>query len=722
MKKRILSFLSLLLAGSIILNPELAFHVRADQDEASVSGGNTEGENPQEAFTDDEASRIENAREELKTLLEERVVMALVYLSDQYPIRAQASYEADTVLSVPSGQQVQIQDCFVDENYEVWEYVSVYSQDTQYFGYIPRSYLACSDEVFLEWEERYGMNPASQVMALDAEGRQAYPDIQQFPSSYQQALQELKQKHPKWTFVKFNTNLDWNDVVYHELQGGKSLVPNSFDEVMKDGYYGQSWAYASKGALELYLDPRNSLTEDTIFQFEQLTYNASYHTREAVEKLLDGTFMANSKGNAPGTVLTYSEIFWANGREMGISPFHAASRVYQEQGQGKSPLISGNYEGFQGYYNYFNVGASGKTDTEVIVNGLTYAKDKKWTDAYASIRGGMKIIAQNYILKGQDTVYLQKFNVNAATGNLYGHQYMQNICAPTSEAKKIRRAYQDAGALENTFVFKIPVYNNMPAAPCPSPTVSYSVALTAPDYFQDKTVYLDGVAYQANQQDGKYVVNAPNGSVKTAVMYRYDGAGVPVGMYVWRLSHNGKVYTASAVPELENLMSYHGFSIRITGKAGIRFKTGVDAALRSQLTGSNVAGYTLKEYGTLVMTDTNRAKLPMVKGGEKVAEGRSYGYNGEGQLEDKIYETVSGRHRYTSVLVGLPADQYKTDFAFRGYMILSKDGQEITLYGPIVARSIYSLAQQVLERGQYEQGSSADQFLRQLISDADKLN
>ena len=79
---------------------------------------------------------------------------------------------------------------------------------------------------------------------------------------------------------------------------------------------------------------------------------------------------------------------------------------------------------------------------------------------------------------------------------------------------------------------------------------------------------------------------------------------------------------------------------------------------------------------------------------------------------------MSGRYRYTSVLVGLPANQYKVEYAFRGYIILNKDGRDITIYGPVQARSIYALAEQVLTMGTYQPGSAADTFLRKLISDA----
>lgn len=681
--------------------------------------GSIDGEDMPDFLSEEDREWITQARTSLSGILKDRIVMALVYLSDQYPVRESADYDSAVVAEVPSGQQVQIQDIVVDDQYEVWEYVLFYYQGKQYTGYIPRTYLACSDEVFLEWETEYGMNPAAwSIMSLDGEAAQSYQDIEQFPASYQAALTALKEAHPNWTFVKMNTNLDWNVVVQNEMVRGRNLIPSSFPEYMWDGLYSSGWAYVTEDSLKYYLDPRNGLTEEWIFQFEQLTYNESYHTEAAVQAFLNNTFMS---GGIPDLQLTYAHAFYAIGKELGVSPFHLACRVYQEQGQGTSALISGTYPGYEGYYNYFNIGASGSTTEAVIVSGLERAKKEGWSDRYQSIYGGSRILSSNYILHGQDTLYLQKFDVDNSYDGMYWHQYMQNICAPTSEGSNIRKSYEKAGSLDNTFVFKIPVYNNMPEAACARPTVSYTIALSAPEGYTDPAIYLDGIAYQAAFYDNRYFVDAPDGNARTAIMYKYNENGVPVGMYVWELSHNGRTYQATAVPELENLLSYHGFSVRITGKSGIRFKTGISADLRNQLIQSGAAGYVLKEYGTLVMNNANRAQYPLIKGGEKVLSGLSYGINESGALEDKIYETVDGRYRFTSVLVGLPVTQYKTEFAFRGYIVLTKNGQDITLYGPTVWRSIYTLAQQVLGLGQYAEGSEADQFLKQLISDADSI-
>lgn len=672
------------------------------------------------ALDEEDEAWIGEAREALQNIVEEREVMALVYLCDDLTIRTEADAGSTKVVTVPSGQMVDIIDVTVDESYQVWEKVSAEVSGTVYEGYIPRDNLACSDERFLEWEELYGMNPGAAVMLAEENATGNYADIEQFPESYQPALIELKKQHPNWTFVRQNTELDFQTAVNNELQGGKSLVYKSYGDYCKEGQHSPNWYFASEDVLKLYMDPRNSLHENAIFQFEQLTYNASYHTEAAVESFLNNTFMNNSK-NAPGTVMTFSKIIWSIGAEdvRQVSPFHLAARILQEQGEGTSPLISGTYPGYEGYYNYFNIGASGSTNEQVIVNGLNYAKNSNWNSAYYSILGGAEIISANYIKKGQDTLYLQKFNVSPTASNpVYTHQYMQNISAPTTEALSIKKLYESAGALENTFVFKIPVYENMPASPCPMPTSSTNVVLQVPSGYDAATIYVDGVAYTPQVRNNRRIVTLPDGNAQAAVVYRYNANGAPIGMYVWTLEYRNNAYVATEQPELTDLLTYHGFSIRITGKAGIRFKTGISTDLRARLLNGGVNGYYLKEYGTLVMNNANRASYPMIKGGEKVISGPAYGIAADGTRQDSIYETVSGRYRYTSVLVGLPANQYKVEYAFRGYIILNKDGRDITIYGPVQARSIYALAEQVLDMGTYQPGSAADTFLRKLISDA----
>lgn len=63
--------------------------------------------------------------------------------------------------------------------------------------------------------------------------------------------------------------------------------------------------------------------------------------------------------------------------------------------------------------------------------------------------------------KGQDTLYLKKFNVQGS--NLYKHQYMTNVQAAAAEGLTLSKIT----ALANTTLeFSIPVYKNMPAGAC----------------------------------------------------------------------------------------------------------------------------------------------------------------------------------------------------------------------------------------------------------------
>ncbi len=247
---------------------------------------------------------------------------------------------------------------------------------------------------------------------------------------------------------------------------------------------------------------------------------------------------------------------------------------------------------------------------------------------------------------------------------------------------------------------------------------NYNITVTPPSGYTSTRAFLDGKEYKGKLQSSRLTLTAPGAGAKTLTLYRFDSSGVPVGMYVYTLAYSNGAYKATAVPELRDLLTYHGFSIRLTGRTGIRFKTGIATGTRASLLSSGgLAGYRLKEYGTLVMNGANYPGLPLVLGGDKTDSGVAYGMV-SGQRMDAIFETVGGRYRFTSVLVGLPPAQYKTQFMFRGYIILTKNGQDITLYGPPVAKSIYSIAQQLLASGQYARGSSPDVFLRKLIADA----
>ena len=451
------------------------------QEEEGGAGGDSDAGSEEESEDEESREYIKEAQKALDGIAAQEPLMALVYLCESYSLKESSDPQSGNIAKIPSGTTVFIKGMGVDEDFNLWYQVEAELSGRTYTGYIQREYLAYSNELFLEWEDTYFPR-----MAMSVSGSGLYPDVEAFPASYQDKLMRLKQAHPNWIFVKQNTNLEWTKVVSEENYKDRNLVSKTMGAAYRGDYYGQGWYYASKAAVEYFLDPRNFLDDTRVFQFEQLTYNPSYHSKAAVQNILSKTFM---KGQLPKADMTYADAFYTIGISLKVSPFHLACRVYQEQGEGKSPLISGTYDAvpeYRGYYNYFNIGASGTTDKQVIETGLARARKEGWNTPYASLKGGAGILSVNYILRGQDTLYLQKFDVDASDGTLFTHQYMQNISAPYSESAMVKRAYVETGALDNPFVFKIPVYNNMPGAPCPvpsqtaTPTPAQTPAPTAP--------------------------------------------------------------------------------------------------------------------------------------------------------------------------------------------------------------------------------------------------
>ena len=86
---------------------------------------------------------------------------------------------------------------------------------------------------------------------------------------------------------------------------------------------------------------------------------------------------------------------------------------------------------------------------------------RPWTNPSLSIINGAKYIADDFSDE-QNTVYLQKFNVNPKSSATHSHEYMKNVAAPSAEANKIYKALSGADALSRKTTFIIPVFSNMP--------------------------------------------------------------------------------------------------------------------------------------------------------------------------------------------------------------------------------------------------------------------
>ena len=305
---------------------------------------------------------------------------------------------------------------------------------------------------------------------------------------YKSKLKELKQQHPNWSFTILYTGLDWNTVIYNETDAyhGRNLIQNKNGEWLCSTcgdkiYDGSNWKCASVKAVSYYMEPRNYLSTDNIFQFENLSYVDGLYNEAGIETILNGTFMYQKSirqyyGNDSYTDSKFSTVILEASKNAGVSPYHIASRIKQEvivSGGGPSNSVTGNVSEYEGYYNFFNIGAT--AGNGAVERGLKYAKAKGWNSPETSIIEGTKVIANNYISRGQNTLYLQKFDVDSSDNSIYSHQYMQNVQAPLNEGKKVYNAYSNLGMLDSNFNFVIPFYENMPNYYQEEPRDNYSI-------------------------------------------------------------------------------------------------------------------------------------------------------------------------------------------------------------------------------------------------------
>jgi len=303
-------------------------------------------------------------------------------------------------------------------------------------------------------------------------------DTNQYPQ-IKEMLQSLQTEHPNWKFKILYTDIEWTDAIANEYVGHgespRNLVPANNSRYGGDWicpacgadkvYDSGNWHCASEAAIAYMIDARNSLNNTDIFQFLELSHSEC--NVESLKAMVANSFL--SSDSCVNAILEAAQTH-------DVNPYYIVARILQEQGREGSTLSKGEgYNGqYVGVYNVFNIGASGNGKETVILNGLATAETNGWTTLESSIIGGTQTIAKNYIARGQNTLYLQKFDVDNSDGNLYWHQYMQNILAAQKEGETLRKTFEDMESIEGEYTFIIPVFKNMPreAVVRPSTTVS----------------------------------------------------------------------------------------------------------------------------------------------------------------------------------------------------------------------------------------------------------
>lgn len=279
---------------------------------------------------------------------------------------------------------------------------------------------------------------------------------------------------------------------------------------------------------------------------------------------------SSSSGSSSGTPSSntgsgsklYVDIIMDAAAQSGVSPYVLAAMILQEQGtNGGSPLISGNYSGYPGYYNFFNVEAYQSGSMSAIQTGLRYASQsgsygRPWDTVEKSIIGGAQNYGDNYVKAGQNTFYLKKFNVQGS--NLYKHQYMTNIQGAASEAERLSKAY--SSVKDSALEFQIPVYNNMPETACAAPVGDGSPnnklsSLSAEGYSLTPSFGKDTESYNliVNTSVSSIQVNAAaadsKASVSGAGSIPLNGSTTDIAITVTAENGSARTYTIHVVKQ-----------------------------------------------------------------------------------------------------------------------------------------------------------------------------
>lgn len=343
---------------------------------------------------------------------------------------------------------------------------------------------------------------------------------QGFSESYIEDLAALQKAHPNWKFVAFKTGIDFDDAVKGELAGTPTTETNlrayldprnwlnekyifQFESIRKsdavqsvssvNAILKKTWMANSKinyfdtQGISKTVTEVNTYADAMIKASNYTNMSANYIAAKIRQENGGATYSATAVcGTRPpfqgiynyfniGAYTTAMDgLAWA----AGFLKANKDTVLYDGTNATASPIVTVSNGQRMTYvkedgeyyrvtlYNELGNGKYEDKETGYILKSdvnTTYMGNygRPWTDPNKAIYYGAKYIANGY-LTYQYTMYLQKFNVNAQSGNLYRHEYMTNVSGAASEGYHLYSGYSNAGLLNSAHTFYIPVFNNMP--------------------------------------------------------------------------------------------------------------------------------------------------------------------------------------------------------------------------------------------------------------------
>ncbi|WP_229675559.1 SH3 domain-containing protein [Halolactibacillus alkaliphilus] len=202
---------------------------------------------------------------------------------------------------------------------------------------------------------------------------------------------------------------------------------------------------ASRPLVEYYANPSNFRENEVgFYQFLDLSTPAGLNATEVNNNVL------NSR---TGSLANTAGAFIEAGNRYGINEAYLIAHALHETGNGTSQLARGVKVNGRTVYNVYGIAAY---DNSAVTSGSQHAYNQKWFTPEAAIIGGAKFVAQNYIHRGQDTLYKMRWN----PANPGVHQYATHVAWAQIPTQRISRIYDSLQSYVQTF--DVPKFNNQP--------------------------------------------------------------------------------------------------------------------------------------------------------------------------------------------------------------------------------------------------------------------
>lgn len=259
---------------------------------------------------------------------------------------------------------------------------------------------------------------------------------------------------------------------------------------------------ASEALVSYYLLPSNFKQDSpTYYQFLKLSTPVSNLSANVInEKVLF------NKGSLVGT----ADAFIQTGVDTNVNAIYLISHALHETANGASALAKGievgldtdgkptmvtdenraNLTAIKTTYNVYGIGA---IDANANKYGAERAYTNEWFTVEDAIIGGAQFVKDQYIGKGQDTLYKMRWNPE----NPSVHQYATHVMWSVVQAKKVYEIYEVTGANETTqLLFDVPAYQSQPVATSlPSPENQYALNTTLAGAIGKATINLNMRTY-----------------------------------------------------------------------------------------------------------------------------------------------------------------------------------------------------------------------------------